>query len=78
VLTELRPQTRNPDDRPKPDDFVPPFVTHVDLDAAGIRNVVWATGYGLDFSLDRAAELRRRGYPRHVAVTRRPVAWSVA
>jgi putative flavoprotein involved in K+ transport len=55
-----------PDDRPKPDDFVPPVVTHVDLDAAGIRNLIWATGYELDFSWVDLPIFDQWGYPRHV------------
>lgn len=70
--------TAPPDDRPKPDDFVPPVVTHLDLDAAGIRNVVWATGYGLDFSWVDLPIFDEWGYPRHVrGVTEQPGLYAV-
>ena len=37
------------DDRPPYDTFSPPTMTELDLDAAGIRSIIWATGYRLDF-----------------------------
>jgi putative flavoprotein involved in K+ transport len=53
------------DDRPPPDDFVPPTRTALDLDAAGIGAVVWATGYALDFGWVDLPVLDEWGYPRH-------------
>jgi putative flavoprotein involved in K+ transport len=38
-----------PDDRSPPDGFVPATSTELDLERAGVRSVVWATGYRLDF-----------------------------
>ncbi|HYJ09587.1 MAG TPA: alpha/beta fold hydrolase [Polyangiaceae bacterium] len=65
--------TAPPDDRPKPDDFVPPVVTRLDLDAANIANVIWATGYALDFSWVDLPIFDEWGYPRHVrGVTEQP------
>ncbi|MEO8184544.1 MAG: alpha/beta fold hydrolase [Deltaproteobacteria bacterium] len=55
-----------PDDRPPPDDFLPPHGTQLDLDAAGVRSVVWATGYALDFSWVDLPVFDEWGYPRHV------------
>ena len=37
------------DDRRPYDDFMPTTTTELDLDAAGVGAVVWATGYRLDF-----------------------------
>ncbi len=54
-----------PDDRPPYDDFTPDTTTEFDLDAAGIGAVVWATGYGLDFSWVDLPVLDEWGYPRH-------------
>jgi putative flavoprotein involved in K+ transport len=55
-----------PDERPPPDDFAPTGTTELDLDAAGISAVVWATGYRLDFSWVHLPVLDEWGYPRHV------------
>lgn len=67
-----------PDDRSKPDDFVPPIVTRLELDAAGIANVIWATGYGLDFSWVDLPIFDEWGYPRHVrGVTEQPGLYAV-
>ena len=38
----------------------------LDLDAAGIRSIVWATGYRLDFGWVDLPIFDERGYPRHV------------
>jgi putative flavoprotein involved in K+ transport len=54
-----------PDDRPPYDTFSPPVVTDLDLDAAGIRTIVWATGYLLDFSWVDLPVFDEWGYPRH-------------
>lgn len=54
-----------PDDRGPRDSFVPPIITELDLDAAGIRSVVWATGYQLDFSWVQLPIFDDWGYPRH-------------
>jgi putative flavoprotein involved in K+ transport len=66
------------DDRPPADDFVPPVVTEVDLDRAGIRSVLWATGYRLDFSWVDIPVFDDWGYPRHVrGVTEQPGLYAV-
>ncbi|HEY7523680.1 MAG TPA: NAD(P)-binding domain-containing protein [Candidatus Limnocylindrales bacterium] len=39
-----------PPDRRVPFDFQPPEVTEIDLDAAGVSTVIWATGYRPDFT----------------------------
>jgi putative flavoprotein involved in K+ transport len=45
----------------------PPDVPSLDLGAAGIRTVVWATGFRYDFSwIDAPACLDEYGYPRQV------------
>jgi putative flavoprotein involved in K+ transport len=54
-----------PDDRGARDDFVPPLVTQLDLDAAGILCVIWATGYRLDFGWVDLPIFDEWGYPRH-------------
>ncbi|MEQ4205533.1 NAD(P)/FAD-dependent oxidoreductase [Actinopolymorpha sp. B9G3] len=54
-----------PDDRPPYDDFTPETVTELDLDAAGVTTVVWATGYQLDFSWVDLPILDEWSYPRH-------------
>jgi putative flavoprotein involved in K+ transport len=67
-----------PDDRPPPDGFVPPVVTALDLDRAGIRTVLWATGYKLDFSWVDIPVFDEWGYPRHVrGVTEQPGLYAV-
>ena len=54
-----------PDDRPPPDDFQPPIITELELDQEGIRSVVWATGYKLDFGWVHLSIFDEWGYPRH-------------
>ncbi|MEV6826009.1 NAD(P)/FAD-dependent oxidoreductase [Amycolatopsis sp. NPDC051102] len=54
-----------PDDRPPADSFVPDIVTELDLAAAGIGSVIWATGYRLDFSWVDLPIFDEWGYPRH-------------
>jgi putative flavoprotein involved in K+ transport len=54
-----------PDDRPPYDTYSPPVVTDLDLDAAGIRSIVWATGFQLDFSWVDLPVFDEWGYPRH-------------
>jgi putative flavoprotein involved in K+ transport len=67
-----------PDDRPPPADFVPATATELDLAAAGIGAVVWATGYRLDFGWVDVPVLDEWGYPRHVrGVTRHPGLYAV-
>jgi putative flavoprotein involved in K+ transport len=53
------------DDRPPPDDFMPPTRTNLALEQAGIRSVVWATGFRLDFSWVDVPVLDEWGYPKH-------------
>jgi putative flavoprotein involved in K+ transport len=55
-----------PDDRPPYDDFMPSTATTLDLDAAGIGTVLWATGYELDFGWVELPVFDEWGYPRHV------------
>lgn len=52
-----------PDDR-RPDDFEPPEVTTLDLRETGITTVIWATGYGLDYSWLAMPILDEYGFPR--------------
>jgi putative flavoprotein involved in K+ transport len=67
-----------PDDRPPPDDFLPATSTQLDLDGAGVRSVVWATGYRLDFGWVDLPVLDQWGYPRHVrGVTTYPGLYAV-
>jgi putative flavoprotein involved in K+ transport len=54
-----------PDDRPPPEDFAPPTLTELDLRAAGVGAVLWATGYRLDFDWVDIPVLDEWGYPRH-------------
>ena len=54
------------DDRPPGDDFVPAKRTELDLEAAGISAIVWATGYQMDFGwVDLPDLFDEWGYPRH-------------
>jgi putative flavoprotein involved in K+ transport len=55
-----------PDDRPPYDEFMPSTVTTLDLDAAGIGTVLWATGYQLDFGWVELPVFDEWGYPRHL------------
>jgi len=45
------------------DGFEQPLRAEVDIAAAGITNVIWATSYEFDFSLVRVPVLDRDGYP---------------
>jgi len=54
------------DDRPPYDDFMPSTATTLDLDAAGIGTVLWATGYELNFGWVELPVFDEWGYPRHV------------
>ena len=54
------------DDRPPYDTFLPPTITKLDLDAAGIRSIIWATGYRLDFGWVHLPIFDEWGYPRQV------------
>jgi putative flavoprotein involved in K+ transport len=66
------------DDRPHADAFTPPVLTDLDLDLAGIRTVLWATGYELDFSWVDLPIFDDWGYPRHVrGVTEHPNLYAV-
>ncbi|WP_433472825.1 flavin-containing monooxygenase [Spirillospora sp. CA-142024] len=67
-----------PDDRPPADTYTPDTATELDLDAAGIGTVVWATGFGLDFSWVDVPVFDEWGYPRHVrGVTEHPGLYAV-
>ena len=45
------------------DGFAQPLLRELDLRAAGITNVVWATGYRFDFSMIKLPVLDEDGYP---------------
>lgn len=67
-----------PDDRPPYDTYTPQTVTELDLDAARIANVVWATGYKLDFGFVDLPIFDEWGYPRHErGVTEHPGLYAV-
>jgi putative flavoprotein involved in K+ transport len=68
-----------PDDRPPPgDSSVPATSTELDLAAAGISSVIWATGYRLDFSWVDLPIFDEWGYPRHSrGVTTHPGLYAV-
>lgn len=67
-----------PDDRPPYDDFTPTTTTELDLDAAGVGAIVWATGYQLDFGWVDLPVLDEWGYPRHArGVTTHPGLYAV-
>jgi putative flavoprotein involved in K+ transport len=66
------------DDRPPPDPFTPAVVTELELERAGVRSVLWATGYELDFSWVQLPLFDEWGYPRHVrGVTEHPGLYAV-
>lgn len=67
-----------PDDRKAHGDFLPPVVTCLNLDRVGIRSIVWATGYALDFSWVDLPIFDEWGCPRHVrGVTEQPGLYAV-
>jgi putative flavoprotein involved in K+ transport len=67
-----------PDDRPPPDTYTPGTVTTLDLDAAGVASVVWATGYELDFGFVDLPIFDEWGYPRHErGITEHPGLYAV-
>jgi putative flavoprotein involved in K+ transport len=67
-----------PDDRPPYDDYMPETTTGLDLDAAGVGSVIWATGYGLDFSWVDLPVFDEWGYPKHTrGVTIHPGLYAV-
>ena len=45
------------------DGFAQPVLTELDLKAAGITNVIWATGYNFDFSIVRLPVVDGDGFP---------------
>ena len=45
------------------DGFAQDMLTELDLEAAGISNVIWATGYAFDFSLVRLPVVDGDGFP---------------
>ncbi|WP_308190842.1 NAD(P)-binding domain-containing protein [Arthrobacter hankyongi] len=53
------------DDRPGHGRFVPAAEPRLDLAAAGISSIIWATGYRLDFGWLDLPVLDDWGYPRH-------------
>ncbi len=54
-----------PDDRAPYDTFTPTTATHLDLDAAAVTTVIWATGYRLDLGWVDLPVFDEWGYPRH-------------
>jgi putative flavoprotein involved in K+ transport len=67
-----------PDDRPPYDTYTPASVTELDLAAAGVTSVVWATGYRLDFGFVELPIFDEWGYPRHErGVTEHPGLYAV-
>jgi putative flavoprotein involved in K+ transport len=67
-----------PDDRPPYDTYAPETVTELDLDAAGVASVVWATGYRLDFGFVDLPIFDEWGYPRHErGVTEHPGLYAI-
>jgi putative flavoprotein involved in K+ transport len=55
VAEEELPQLR--------DGYEQPIVEELDLRAAGVRTIIWATGYSYDFSLVKAPVLAADGFP---------------
>jgi putative flavoprotein involved in K+ transport len=45
------------------DGFAQPILTELDLKAAGITNVIWATGYSFDFSMIKLPVVDSDGFP---------------
>jgi putative flavoprotein involved in K+ transport len=45
------------------DGFAQPILTELDLKAAGVTNVIWATGYGFDFSMIKLPIVDSDGFP---------------
>lgn len=67
-----------PDDRPPYDTFAPDIATELDLDAAAVTSVLWATGYRLDFGWVDLPVFDEWGYPRHErGVTEHPGLYAV-
>jgi putative flavoprotein involved in K+ transport len=64
---------------PRKDDWLPPSEpARLNLDAANITSVLWATGYRLDFSILDFPVLDEWSYPRHVrGVTEQPGLYAV-
>lgn len=54
-----------PDDRQPPPEVTPPVVCSLDLAAAGVNTVIWATGYHVDFSWVDIPVLDEWGYPKN-------------
>ncbi|WP_125611691.1 flavin-containing monooxygenase [Specibacter cremeus] len=53
------------DDRPPHDRFAPVADPRLDLEAAGVTSIIWATGFRLDFGWLDVPVLDAWGYPRH-------------
>src|SRR5262249_53920803 len=45
------------------DGFATPLITQLDLEAAGISNVIWATSYSFDFSFVKLPVFDTDGFP---------------
>lgn len=52
-----------PADKTEANTWEPPVLTEIDLAEEGISSIVWATGYGLDFSWVKAPVFDHTGYP---------------
>jgi putative flavoprotein involved in K+ transport len=59
------PAEVDPAERPFPNLATMAAIRALDLDETGIRSVIWATGFGGDFSYLDDALLDDRGLPRH-------------
>ncbi|CAN7248815.1 NAD(P)/FAD-dependent oxidoreductase [Arthrobacter sp. LjRoot78] len=65
-------------DPPRRDDWLPSEPARLNLDAANITSVIWATGYRLDFGILDIPVLDEWNYPRHQrGVTEHPGLYAV-
>lgn len=68
IVDSLPPVEDDPADAPHPDPDAVRSPASLDLDAAGIGTVIWATGFGGAFDYLDRAWLDERGAPRHDGV----------
>jgi putative flavoprotein involved in K+ transport len=59
------PAVAEPADAPVPPGQVVPFITRLDLDAAGVSTVIWSTGFSADFSWIEPPVTNGEGRPNH-------------
>jgi putative flavoprotein involved in K+ transport len=65
-------------DPPRKDDWLPSEPARLNLEAANITSVIWATGYRLDFGILDIPVLDEWNYPRHLrGVTEHPGLYAV-